>query len=201
MRCLMCGKELGYGSLSDIISGEDPLCMECRRKWQKRRISFCFEGIRLRSSYVYNEAFSKCLIQYKELADEALKDVFLYEDLRWFQRMYRGYQLVMMPSSLHKLQSRGFSHLRQMFECTGMEIIEPFVKPDEGDQKGKSKVMRHAIESGIVLKPDAQLHKKIVLCDDTITTGSTLKGALKALAGMDLKIRIYTVSANYRWLK
>ncbi len=201
MRCLMCGKELGYGSLSDIISGEDPLCMDCRRQWRKRQISFRFEGLRLRSSYVYNDAFSKCLIQYKELADEALKDVFLYENLRWFQRVYRGYQLVMMPSSFQKIQNRGFSHLRKMFECTGMEIIEPFIKIDSTDQKGKSRIMRHAIESGIVLRADARLNEKIVLCDDTITTGSTLRGALKALHGKQLKIGIYTVSANYRWLK
>ena len=88
MRCLMCEKELGYGSLTDILFGDDPLCHACRVKWKKKRIRFMFEGHRLRSSYVYNEAFSSCLIRYKELGDEALKDAFLYEDKNWFRRTY-----------------------------------------------------------------------------------------------------------------
>lgn len=201
MRCLMCDTQLGYSALRDILSGDDPLCMDCRRKWRKKRISFRFEGYRLRSSYVYNEAFSKCLIQYKELADEALKDAFLYEDLRWFRRVYHGRQLVMMPSSPVKREARGFSHLKRMFECTGMEIIEPFVKPDETDQKKRSVRQRRRMEHGIFLKPDAAFAERIVLCDDTVTTGSTLKGALNALGDSCADIEIYTVSANRRWLR
>ena len=149
---------------------------------------------------MYDEAFSKCLIQYKELADEVLKDVFLYEEVRWFRRVYRGARLAMLPSSPMKLQSRGFSHLKRMFECTGMEIIEPFVKLDSADQKKRSVSERRKMEHGIFLKPDADLKGKIVLCDDTITTGSTLKGALNALGDKAEDIEIYTVSANRRWL-
>lgn len=200
MRCLMCDHEMGYGSLRDIFYGDDPLCMKCRRQWDKRRIQFDFEGYRLRSSYVYNEAFSKCLIRYKELADEALKDAFLFEELKWFQRTYRNRQLVLMPSSLMKKEIRGFSHLAKMFECTGMEMIEPFVKLDEDVQKKKTVSQRHEIEHRIMLKSDAELKERIVLCDDTVTTGSTLKGALNALKGLDCRIEIYTVSANRRWL-
>ena len=200
MRCLMCDCELGYGSLRDILFGDDPLCLDCRRQWQKRKICFDFEGHRLRSSYVYNEAFSRCLIQYKELCDEALKDVFLYENLRWFQRTYRGYQIAILPSSLSKQAKRGFSHLEKMFACTGMEIIDPFLKTDEGDQKKKTVRQRAEIENRIFLKPDAELKKKIVLCDDTITTGSTMKGALRALGEENVHVEIYTVSVNRRWI-
>ena len=200
MRCLMCGKELGTAGLRDILFGDDPLCIQCRRQWQKKRIFFRFEGHRLRSSYVYDEAFSRCLIQYKELADEALKDVFLYEEVRWFRRVYRGARLAMLPSAPMKVQSRGFSHLLRMFECTEMEIIDPFIKLDSADQKKRSVSERRQMEHGIFLKPDADLRGKIVLCDDTITTGSTLKGALNALGDKAEDIEIYTVSANRRWL-
>lgn len=199
MRCLICGKELGYGSIRDIVYGDDPLCMDCRRQWKKKRIRFSFDGYPLYASYIYNEAFSKCLIQYKELADEALKDAFLFEDLKWFRRTFRRRQIVLMPSSRMKLESRGFSHLRKMFECTGMEITEPFIRLDEGSQKQKNRQERMEIENRIILKPDAALNKRIVLCDDTITTGATLKGALNALSEEHLNIRIYTVSANRRW--
>lgn len=201
MRCLMCDRELGYGSIRDIVFAEDPLCMHCRRLWQYKKIRFRFENRTLRSSCIYNEAFSRCLIQYKELADEALKDVFLYHDLKWFRRTYRNRQLIMMPSSSAKMESRGFSHLRRMFECTGMEIAEPFIKLDESDQKQKNRRERLEMENRIILKEDAVLKDRIVLCDDTVTTGSTLKGALKALSDIPLDIEIYTVSANRRWVR
>lgn len=201
MRCLMCGRELGYGSVRDIVFGDDPLCMSCRRKWRYKRIRFRFDHCTLRSSCIYNEAFSRCLIQYKELADEALKDVFLYRDLKWFRRTYRNRQLLMMPSSPKKAESRGFSHLGRMFECSGLEITEPFIKLEEGDQKQKNREERLKMENMIILKEDAVLKDRIVLCDDTVTTGATLRGALKALENRHADIEIYTVSVNRRWVR
>ena len=66
MRCLMCGKEMKQGSFRDILFEEDLLCENCRSGWDKRKIEFRLDGIRVRSDYVYNDAFSNCLIQYKE---------------------------------------------------------------------------------------------------------------------------------------
>ena len=201
MRCLMCEKELGYGSLTDILFGDDPLCHACRVKWKKKRIRFMFEGHRLRSSYVYNEAFSSCLIRYKELGDEALKDAFLYEDKNWFRHTYRGYTPVLMPSTKEKEEASGFSHLARMFECTGKETLSPFVKLSDRTQKGRTRAERLAMSVNIGLKEGAVLPDKIVLCDDVITTGSTLRGALKALEGYSGKIEIYTVSATALWFR
>ena len=200
MKCLMCQRELGYGGITDILFGDDPLCISCRRQWRKKRVCFQFEGHRLRSSYLYNKAFSQCLIQYKELGDEALKDAFLYEEKKWFRRTYRGFAALMMPSAAAKEERRGFSHLKRMFECTGIEILEPFVKTGTDEQKGKGKAERREMETGILLKPDAVLPDQIVLCDDTMTTGSTFRGALRALENYGGKTEIYTVSVNSRWL-
>jgi competence protein ComFC len=201
MRCLMCDRELGYGSLTDILFADDPLCHACRVKWKKKKIRFEFEGHRLRSSYVYNEAFSACLIRYKELGDEALKDAFLFEDKNWFRRTYRGYTPVIMPSAKEKEAARGFCHLAGMFGCTEREILSPFVKLSDRTQKGSTRAERLAMSANIGLKEDAVLPGRIVLCDDVITTGSTLRGALKALEGYRGKIEIYTVSASSLWFR
>lgn len=197
----MCEKEMGKGGLRDILFGDDPLCIDCRRMWKNKPVKFYLDDVELNASYVYNEAFSGCLIQYKELADEALKDVFLFENRKWFRRKYRGYALVMMPSTQQKIQARGFSHLKEMFACTKMEIIEPFEKTADTVQKGKSRRQRLEMMSEIRLKEGIVLPEKIVLCDDTVTTGSTLRGALHALKGYSGKIQIYTVSANRRWYR
>lgn len=201
MRCLMCGKELTDGSFADVFIGEDPLCSECRGQWKRIRCRFRLEGIQVYSSYLYDEAFSACLIQYKECGDEALKDVFLYEEKEILKRKYRGYTLVPMPSSERKRELRGFSHMERMLECTGLPVLEAFEKTADIDQKNLSGPMRRQIAGSIRLKEGIVLPEKTVLCDDTVTTGSTLKAALDCIGGSRKKLRIYTVSANRRWLK
>ena len=176
------------------------LCSSCRSEWQRKDICFFLDGIRLRSSYVYNKAFSSCLVQYKEYGDEALKDVFLYQVRRQFCMRYRGRVLLMMPSLEDKVRQRGFSHLRRMFECTGMEIREPFSKTEYGSQKGKSRSGRLAMSHHIVLREPVRPGLKLLLCDDTVTTGATLQGALSCLKNISDDIEIYTVSANHRWI-
>lgn len=200
MRCMMCGKLIGSDSIYDALWSDDMLCSSCRRQWEKKDISFRLDGVRLRSSYVYNKTFSSCLIQYKECGDEALKDVFLYQVLRQFKIRYRGRILLMMPSSDDKIRQRGFSHLGRMFECTGMEIMEPFAKTQSSPQKGRNRAGRLSMAHHIVLKEPMKPGMKLLLCDDTVTTGATLKGALNCLKDLSADIEIYTVSANHRWI-
>lgn len=201
MRCLLCMKEMGKGNLKDVLFNEDIICEECRSGWCKKEISFMMDGVRVRSDYVYNEAFSSCLIQYKECYDEALKDVFLYKVKKKLRHRYKGYTLCMMPSSKNKLEERGFSHLKEMFMCIGLPVLEPFEKKDDRDQKQKGFLERMKMQNDICLKKGMQLPQKIVLCDDTITTGATLKGALSAFDHASHNVEIYCVSANKGWLK
>lgn len=201
MKCLLCMREMNLGSLSDILFQEDLICSQCRKKWEKKDIVFKMEGIRVRSDYVYNDAFSSCLIQFKECCDEALKDVFLYKVKKKLKHRYRGYALCMMPSSTRKTEERGFSHLKEMYACVGLPILEPFEKTGDADQKQAGRMQRMEMQKEIRLKEGVVLPKKIVLCDDTITTGSTLKGALSCIDLSEHKVEIYCVSANYRWLE
>lgn len=200
MRCLMCSKKMSEGSWKDVLFGNDPLCESCRSQWEKRKIVFEVEGIRGNASYLYNKAFSSCLIQYKECFDEALRDVFLYEVKNEIRRKYSGYTLCLMPSSEEKQKQRGFSHLKRMFSLLNMPMIEPFEKQSDLSQKKLPLYMRKDLVHNIRLKEGTELPDKILLCDDTITSGSTLKGALHCIDRRNKKIRIYCVSANASWL-
>ena len=199
MKCLLCGKELGKGSLRDILIGDDPLCEECRSQWQKRPLVTELDGIRMDADYVYDHAFSSALIQYKECHDEALQKIFLYEVRGKLRRRYRGYTLLMMPSSMEKYRERGFSHLRRMYSCLGLPVLEPFVKKDDRTQKKMNRKEREGMIHDIRLDSSIMIPEKIVLCDDTVTTGSTLRGALSCIDRNRHEIRIYSVSANASW--
>jgi len=189
MRCLMCGERIGTDTFSDLFQPEDVLCVSCRGQWKRisRRFRFC--GKEAYALYEYNEAFSACLIQFKELGDEALKDAFLYPDRSRLKRMYRGRTLLLLPSAADKTEERGFSHLKELFEGTGLPVLEPFVKLEEGDQKARRRRERKTMEHGIALKPGIRLPRRVVLADDVITSGSTMKGALSVLpASLDVRI-------------
>lgn len=199
MRCLMCHKEMKEGSFKDIFYSGDPLCEECRKSWERKKIHFEVNGVKGCADYVYDVGFSRALLQFKECNDEALKDVFLYDVKKRFKRRYKGRTLVLMPSSKKKLEERGFHHLKEMFACSGMKMMDAFEKESES-QKGLTRLEREEMIHEIHLKKDILLPHKLLLVDDTITTGSTLKGALRCLDRDMYDIQIYCVSANKSWL-
>lgn len=201
MRCLMCGCEKDEASLVDLLDGSDPLCNTCRTQWQKKNVHFKIAGIPAYAPYIYNDAFAQCLIQFKECGDEALKDVFLQGLVHQIRTKYLGYTLVLAPSSQEKLRSRGFSHLAEMYSCLHMPMLEPFEKKTDISQKKKGFQARMNMRNAIVLKDEVTLPKKILLVDDTVTTGATLLGCLGCLKDPSSKIRVFAVSANEKWLK
>lgn len=201
MYCLMCGKEKSTCSILDVLFGDDPLCFECRNKWKRINLKFNLDGIPVESPYLYNDDFAHCLIQYKECGDEALKKIFLYKVKNHLKIKYKNYTFCLMPSSKEKEISRGFSHLEKMFETITPNILSPFIKIDNSSQKGLSRNERLKISNKIYLKENIVLPKNILLCDDTITTGSTLRGALTNINKSKHSIKIFCCSANKSWLK
>ena len=196
MRCLMCGRKYrSDGSLAEILLREDPLCEKCRGQWRRNHSIRRLDGIRVDSTWIYNDAYAEALLQFKELGDEALQDIFLYPVVKQLKRRYAGWTLVLMPSSAHKESVRGFSHLKEMFSCLGLPMIRPFIKLADTDQKKMNAVSRQEMEHLIVLNDNAVLPRKIVLADDVITTGSTLRGALHCLDRKKHRIRIYACAS------
>ncbi|MDY3234986.1 MAG: hypothetical protein SOW94_10610, partial [Erysipelotrichaceae bacterium] len=122
---------------------------------------------------------------------EALKPVFLYPYRKYLKKKYRGYTILCMPSTMEKMEQRGFSHLPGMLEDAGLPILEPFLKCRPIDQKKKTRTERLALSHAIVLKPGMKLPEKLLLADDVLTTGSTMRGALSCLDQTHHKIRIF----------
>lgn len=178
----MCGKRMRLsGSLEELLYREDLLCAECRSGWIRSRKRYRLQGISVCALWKYNDAYSSALLQLKECGDEALKDVFLYPFQRRLKRIYRSRVILPMPSSRTKFQKRGFHHLELMTECLGLPVLDCFEKQTEEDQQNKSYAARQKMCSAIRLKENAVIPERVLLFDDVLTTGATLKGALSCL--------------------
>lgn len=189
---MMCGKQLGSsGNWQEMLFEEDLLCHSCRSQWIASKQKFIIDGIRADSDWEYEGGFAKCLLQYKECNDEALHEIFLNLYRKKLRHRYHGCTLLLIPSTEEKNRERGFHHLPGIFECLGLNMLEPFDKVLIEQQKELSRAGRQKMRHGIRLKPNIGLPKKIVLCDDVITTGSTIRGALNCLEKSDHCIRIY----------
>ena len=128
-RCLLCDNDLSYkANMFELIFIDDVICFGCRNLWIKNKKKFYIEGIKVDSSYIYEENFSRALLQYKECYDEALYKIFLYRYLNYFKLKYLNYCIIPMPSSKQSLNERGFNHLIKIFEDTNMEIINCLYK-------------------------------------------------------------------------
>lgn len=188
--CLLCDKELfHHSSLLHYLTSCDKICLDCRSGFKKLRQTRMLEDLSVYVLYDYNESFQRCILQYKECCDEALAPVFLAEFKGELRRKYRGSILIPMPSSFEKRQERGFDHVRKMFECLRLPIVDCFYKSEDFDQKAQNKAKRSHIRDILKLNENIRfLQKRVVLIDDVCTTGSTLRAAYDLLKKQDLEI-------------
>lgn len=147
--------------------------------------------------YVYNEFLETMIYQYKEGKDIALKSVFFHSFIQEIEHRYKGYTLVLMPSSEEKTKERGFHALRNMLEVINLPKIEPFYKSENRKQSLQSVEQRAHIDEIIHLNTSVVIPKtKLLLIDDVCTTGSTIKCAYNLLRKHKLSIEALVLCAN-----
>lgn len=177
--CLMCLEPL----LKDVsflhILKNYPLCLNCLQQFEIIDTIIPFHHYPLRILYYYNAFFQKLLFQYKGLYDYALKDAFLclYHDE--LVKRYAQYIIIVTPSSLEDNQKRGFSPMEEIAKTfhtkiyTGLYKKEKYKQSDLGYEQRKKVIDKIGIHNGEELKG-----QKVLIIDDVITSGSTLKAIL-----------------------
>jgi len=180
--CLICGKSIRYNStLLSLYYVSDCLCETCRDKIPLRRKNIMINHHRVEGLFVYEGLLKECLIQYKEMNDEALASMFLFKYAYYIYYKYRDYILVPVPSSKESIEKRGFKHVNKMFEITGLPIVELFQKDADVNQKKANYAQRQKISEHIVLTKEIDKSQKILIVDDVLTTGASMKACFKLL--------------------
>lgn len=186
-KCLVC-KKVSISNLSDVLF-KRPICSECFRKFNVLLETSSFEGKELFCLYQYEGLGKDLLFQFKGEKDCELKVVFTYMFKKYLKEKYKDYVFYCVPSSLKSDKERGFNHVEQIALTVSDKVYKPFFKKEDWKQSSKKGKEREMIEN--VIGFDGRFDKKVVIIDDVMTSGSTIKTCIRHLSpSVDCKVLI-----------
>ena len=196
-RCLICN-EVIEPNFNDLFCAEDKVCFKCVKGFEVRNSRFVIDGVKGIILFYYNDFFKELLYRYKGCYDYVLKDVFLSYKIRKFQKKYKGYTLVLAPSNKDEESRRGFNHLEQIFKGLNLPILKCFKKTKKWKQSDKNIEERKGIQNVIKIDKSCLKHvKKVLIVDDVLTSGSTIKTLISQLPS-DVDKKVLVLSSNCR---
>ncbi len=186
---------------SSIFFQTDIICRSCRQKLGYFPIDICLDNLKIHSLYPYQDFTREMLLQYKEGKDEALAPIFLYNHIDKLNRIYKDYVMIEIPSSIQKIEERGFHHVGLAFSFLNIPQIDILRKKDNILQKNTAYEKRNEIINSFELISEKIIDKNILLIDDIITSGNSLLSAYQLIAPFcNREIKALTISYNRRFM-
>ena len=113
---------------------------------------------------------------------------------------FYGYYIVYIPSSMEDDKKRGFNHVKEMFRSLNLKSIDCLRKKYKFKQSSLSKKEREKIIDKLeVIDGKLITGKKILIVDDVLTTGSSIKAAIKLITKYHPKlIKVLVLAHNCR---
>ncbi len=119
--------------------------------------------------------------RYKGQYDYALKDAFLEGYQSALQARYRDYLVVIVPSDQGSNEKRKFIPNLAIAQSFSAQVIMPIMKTKPYKQSDQPFAARDQVASVLALKEALPAHQKLLLFDDVITSGATLRTCTKLL--------------------
>ena len=198
-RCIICNKTI-EDTFNSLFNEVYKICYTCFQSFKMRNERFIIKGVEGFVLYYYDDFFRNLLYRYKGVGDYVLKDAFITYNLNQLKKKYKGYKIVLAPSNADVEKIRGFCHLEKIFESMGLEIIKCFRKVKTWKQSDKNLKEREKIQK--VIKIDNWLLegvKKVLLVDDVLTSGSTIKTMISQIPS-NISKKVLVLSSNCQFL-
>ncbi len=166
------------------------ICTDCRREWIPHYYKTHIDSMNVHSALLYTPTASKIIMAAKENslkgADQLLTSAIIHV-LQKAKLNSHYYQLVPIPSSKTSQRRRGRSFIvdlcKEISSQTGFSMNDCLdLSRRVSDQSGLSRIERLSnMKGAFVLKSDAIVRGDLILIDDVVTTGATLREAARAL--------------------
>lgn len=192
--CKVCFREIKNYNFHSLFNNVC-VCNSCLKECKPSFIKSEIDGIKCLSIYEYNEYMKSKFYLYKMLNDYELRKLFISPYLFELKNIYRGYKIIPIPSYYLRDNERGYNHVIEIFKDLGFAIENILVKTKDVEQKNLSFQERQKINDILDIKECDLTNKKILIVDDVITTGSTMKAAVKLIKNRHPKcIKILSVA-------
>lgn len=182
--CIMCQSKFGQ------------ICSECEQQWKRAPQYTRFQDATVVSKVPYDSNISSVVLKAKENRVRCAQNLLaesLYESIKFLILRNRSdFVLVPIPSSTKAILSRGESFLHpildQVIEIASLsgeswrwrELLEH--KRKVRDQAGLNSQQRLANLKGVFqMRKNVDEIRPIIVVDDVLTTGATLRNAILAL--------------------
>ena len=168
-------------------------CAKCYAQLEWHHQISSFEGFPIESFFDYGPVFKARIHQFKGFGDVVLGPTFLHQHAMYLKLKYHGFSFLSAPSHPFDIQQRGFHHLDEIVLSLGLPMVQAFYKNKHHRQAEQNAEGRKEIQHVIERHPSVRLPRKILLFDDIMTTGETIRSMLKLLPSVeknDVKILV-----------
>ena len=179
--CKVCFSEIKkYGLYA--LRKDACICQKCFNELNPILNRYIIDGIEIFVIYRYDDALRNKLFELKGCYDIELSQIFLSRFIYELRLLYKGYTIVPLPSSKEDDEIRGFNHVYEIFKYLNLPIVNAIKKKYNFKQSELSKKERENILSKLEICDESELYgKKILIVDDVLTTGSSVKAAIKMI--------------------
>lgn len=202
-RCLICNRDRSrHQDFYHWIHSDTLLCGDCQLQLNPVETVRMLDDMKVHILYEYNGFLENLLFQYKEGQDVALRQMFFWDYRHQIRKQFKGRTILLMPSSEAKNRERGFHALKEMSAVIHLPTLQPFRKRSDHKQSLLSYEQRQHISKFMDWQLDAEFSKrKVLLVDDVVTTGATLRAAYKLLPQSIKKAEALVCCAHPLFLK